>query len=780
MNPLISSEAVGGRYGSVAPANRLVPNVHRPLHRLLGLVGSFLLLSSMLTSSSSAGPTNATTINLDSDSPGRVFDGLGAASGGGCVARLLINYPEPQRSQILDFFFKPNYGASLHALKVEIGGDGNSTEGSEPSHMHTAADENYNRGFEWWIMEEAKKRNPAITLHALVWDFPGWIKEANSPAAAEYLVKFLLGAKQAHGLDIDTIGIWNETKMDYGFIKLLKKALVARGLKTKIIADDLVNTWAIADAINQDPELRDAVDIVATHYPFYKSTEAARNVGKPIWSSEDGPWNDVWGASKENNGPYAETINRNYIDGRMTSTILWCLTTSYYDILDVPYAGLLRADTPWSGHYEIKSPLWIAAHTAQFTQPGWRYLDQACLLLPRGGSCVTMTHGKDYSVIIETLAARESQEVEFSIQGALSKGEVHVWRTNPERWFEKTQRLAPGQGKFSLTLDSNSVYTITTTTGQNKGTAQATPDKPFPLPYKDDFGGYPIGSTTPNYFIEQNGSYEVVKAGGGRTGRALRQVMNESPIVWTYGHTAHLMGTASIIGDKSWSNYRIAADVFLEEPGYASVMGRVSRVTLDGAINGYQLRLYDSGRWELREDTDKGVIAKGDVPCGTNTWHHIELALNVDKIAAVIDAKTLCEVKNQRHVQGMAGLGNGYNIGQYANFEITPLSDTTVAPANRSRSAAPPVSPEILDVSPGSQSVHLGWSAVAGASGYKIKFGTEADQYPTSVDVGSLTAYTVTTLTNGKEYHFVVVAINDQGESKPSNSVSSVPRPTQP
>jgi galactosylceramidase len=45
----------------------------------------------------------------------------------------------------------------LQILKVEIGGDGQSTEGSESSHMHEANDENYNRGYEWWLMKEAKK-----------------------------------------------------------------------------------------------------------------------------------------------------------------------------------------------------------------------------------------------------------------------------------------------------------------------------------------------------------------------------------------------------------------------------------------------------------------------------------------------------------------------------------------------------------------------------------------------------------------------------------------------
>lgn len=30
-------------------------------------------------------------------------------------------------------------------------------DGSESSHMHTAYDQNYNRGYEWWLMKEAKK-----------------------------------------------------------------------------------------------------------------------------------------------------------------------------------------------------------------------------------------------------------------------------------------------------------------------------------------------------------------------------------------------------------------------------------------------------------------------------------------------------------------------------------------------------------------------------------------------------------------------------------------------
>ena len=87
---------------------------------------------------------------------------------------LLPNYAEPSRSQILDYLFKPNFGASLQILKaqlriteglglchwesflqVEIGGDSQSTDGTESSHMHDSSTVNLHTGYEWWLMKEA-------------------------------------------------------------------------------------------------------------------------------------------------------------------------------------------------------------------------------------------------------------------------------------------------------------------------------------------------------------------------------------------------------------------------------------------------------------------------------------------------------------------------------------------------------------------------------------------------------------------------------------------------
>ena len=42
----------------------------------------------------------------------------------------------------------------MSALFVEIFGDGNSPQGTEPSLIHSKGDKNYSRCYEWWPMGE--------------------------------------------------------------------------------------------------------------------------------------------------------------------------------------------------------------------------------------------------------------------------------------------------------------------------------------------------------------------------------------------------------------------------------------------------------------------------------------------------------------------------------------------------------------------------------------------------------------------------------------------------
>src|SRR5881396_2990206 len=148
------------------------------LRRALAAVASLTLAAAALVTVSAPAHADA-SITINGASGGRTFDGVGAISGGGGNSRLLIDYPEPQRTQILDYLFKPGFGAAVQILKLEIGGDTNSTSGAESSHQHSRNDLNCDRGYEWWLGEQAKARNPNIKLYGLAWGAPGWIGNGN-------------------------------------------------------------------------------------------------------------------------------------------------------------------------------------------------------------------------------------------------------------------------------------------------------------------------------------------------------------------------------------------------------------------------------------------------------------------------------------------------------------------------------------------------------------------------------------------------------------------------
>ena len=117
-----------------------------------------LLLCCRFPEPSAAGTAAKATLD-PALSSGHRFDGVGGVSGGGGGTRLLLDYDEPGRSEILDYLFKPGYGASLQVLKVEIGCDGDTTQGAEQTHMRTPDDESptrFDRGYENWLMVSTK------------------------------------------------------------------------------------------------------------------------------------------------------------------------------------------------------------------------------------------------------------------------------------------------------------------------------------------------------------------------------------------------------------------------------------------------------------------------------------------------------------------------------------------------------------------------------------------------------------------------------------------------
>ncbi|WP_257452785.1 glycoside hydrolase family 6 protein [Archangium lipolyticum] len=87
----------------------------------------------------------------------------------------------------------------------------------------------------------------------------------------------------------------------------------------------------------------------------------------------------------------------------------------------------------------------------------------------------------------------------------------------------------------------------------------------------------------------------------------------------------------------------------------------------------------------------------------------------------------------------------------------------------------PPFSPTGLTATPSNQQVTLSWSAALGATSYTVKRGTASSGPFTNVTTVTGTTYTLTGLTNGTTYYFVVSASNANGESANSSAVSAIP-----
>ncbi|WP_052398201.1 NPCBM/NEW2 domain-containing protein [Streptomyces sp. NRRL F-5123] len=649
-----------------------------------------------------APPPGETDIPLDGTGTGRTFDGIGAISGGGGNSRLLIDYPEPQRSRILDYLFTPGYGASLQMLKVEIGGDTNSTDGSEPSIEHTKGAVNCTSGYEWWLMEQARKRNPDIKLYALAWGAPGWIGNTSGTTGGgnfwsqdmiDYLTTWLGCAKQ-HGLAMDYLGGWNERGYDTAWYEKLHAALAAAHLPIQVVGAD--SGLDVADEMLKDPAFDKAVDIVGAHYPCEggdggsattcDSSANAKATGKPLWASENGSQDDDAGS-----GPLIRSITRGYIDGKFTSYLNWPLLAAVYPNLPYDTVGLAVASQPWSGAYSLGTSLWATAQVTQVTEPGWSFVDAASGYLAgdrANGSFVTLRSpdASAYSTIVETSTANAPQTAHFTLSGGLPTGTVHVWATSlqstdPAQQFAHTADLTPQDGHYSFTFEPGYVYSLTTTTGQGKGTAASPRPADLALPYTDSFD-----RATPNqearYLSDMQGSFETARCDGGRAGGCVRQMAAQQPIEWQDDSDAF-----ALLGDTSWTDYTVTSDVYMEQAGTVELLGRAGQQQRPQSHQaGYFLRVADSGRWSIVKSSTTGgltTLAEGTAKAlGVHSWHTLGLGFDGTTITALVDGSRVGAVDDASYAAGQVGIGVvGYLTDEFDNLRITPVHAHTAAPA---------------------------------------------------------------------------------------------------
>jgi hypothetical protein len=372
----------------------------------------------------------------------------------------------------------------------------------------------------------------------------------------------------------------------------------------------------------------------------------------------------------------------------MTATINWPIVAAIYPDLPFNTDGLIEASQPWSGAYSVGKQLWVTAQTTQVTAPGWTYINPASGYLQGNrsdGSYVTLKspNGSDWSSIIETMDATAAQTVTYNVSGGLSTGTVHVWSTNvssssSSSWFVHSADITPSGGSFSLTVQPGFVYSITTTTGQGKGTAASPGPGTLALPYSDGFDSGTAGQQ-PRYLSQQQGAFEVEPCAGGHTGQCLQQQAAVKPIEWANNANPYTIG-----GNLSWANYTVAADVLIQQAGAVQLLGRVSTQTgfSPAEIDAYYFQVANTGAWSIFRNNTSGTIttlASGTAAAlGTGSWHHLALTLNGHSISGAIDGTTAGTVTDGTFTDGMVGLGiNGYQTDQFDNLSVTPVGSAT-------------------------------------------------------------------------------------------------------
>ncbi len=663
------------------------------------------------------------TIRITNLEQGKQFDGIGAVNGGGATSVLLKDYPEPQRSQIMDMVYRPMFGASVSAILVEVPGDGNSTQGSMPSHSHYRGDHNYLRGYMWWVMQEAKRRNEALSLDATSWSAPAWVNNFWSDDMVDYYVDWLQGLREVHGLELDALGCHNEKGWNAEFAKNLRKAMNERGFSGVKLHG--FGNWGgqkmdFLKRMQEDTELRNALDAVCAHtFSEIQLTpeqrKMAEDMGKPIWNSED----HVYLPGFDCLISIVKCFNQNYIISRATKVVNWYDIGATYPL--EPYSKeppMLLAQEPWSGHYLVREALWGYAHYGQFTKVGWRYIDDGCLNLPDGGSMVTMRDPQtgDYSIIAETKGAKQPQTIKVKVTNELSKGKLCVWYSDAQQQFVRLNDITPRGGSFSITLKPDAVYSLSTTTGQQKGSFDEVPaSKPFPIPYEDNFEQYQNPAEwgyLPHYLADLIGCFELVPTPS-ESGQpsvpnstCIRQVVGSHTLSW-----APEWHHYTILGDAGWTDYEISADVMLNPGDEAGVMGRICDVGSGYGIwaKGYYLKMDDKGKVTLiltRGKRDKKeligdkeqqaiILARKDVEVGGEytldesevsgikalQWHNLRLCFEGDRISGYVDGIEVVKATSDHYGRGMAGLiaplhERNISTPYFDNLKIIPIGRT--------------------------------------------------------------------------------------------------------
>lgn len=635
-------------------------------------------------------------------------------------SRLLLDYKyeHPARyEELLEHIFGRN-GIGVEHFKLEMGSDINSTSGTEPCVKRTAAEKaNVRRGAGYHLAADIKKRYPHVTLDMLFWSEPKWVTDSADVMDARYrwYKETLTAAYRVYGLKFDYISVnRNERAIDAEWIKYISRRMKAETdcpydfSAVKIAAADEDNSWRVADLMTEDEELRNAVDVIGTHYTSISTENAmlmCEKYGKELWFSEgSAPMTYARGAARFDgsglsgiNGvlDIANRIAAMYPRGLMTLYEYQPIVSAYYDGVTFCHKQLITACEPWSGHYTLDSGYYMSLHFSRFFRRGWHFIPSACYsdgkiggdghaLVDTKYSYMTACNPEtgDHSTVIVN-----SSEKPLRYSLLLDDGRtLHIWETRgpdggrfDENFFRKSETVIPKKTgeKYVcvITVKPYSLVTVSSLDAEKPPRSSGTKSRLMALPYSDDFN-YDRSYITsrggaPRFTSDQGGAFEVKTVSGNNV---LMQMITPRTKAVEWGGTPLPMTS---LGDDRWRDYTVSARVMLHKSRKPSQnfigVGNRCFLTCSG-VSGYSLLVYEDRRWALRRNGE-------DVLTGTaefDPYSFNEIAINAvgNSVSAYINGALIGEYNDKAMLcAGRAALFSSYDRNCFDRIDITPAAE---------------------------------------------------------------------------------------------------------
>lgn len=262
-----------------------------------------------------------------------------------------------------------------------------------------------------------------------------------------------------------------------------------------------------------------------------------------------------------------------------------------------------------------------------------------------------------------------------------------------------------------------------------------------------------------------------------------------SPAVNTWYHVAVVRSGNSILffingtlqGTSSFSQTLPSPSSSLLIGSYYNSSFSVSSSSLNGYMD--EVRISNIARWTASftppanpyDHLETPVLAT-PVPGDSS----VQLSWTSDSNASTHKVKYGTETgvyTQEQNVSGNSATINGL-INQTAYyFAMTSYNSSFETPLSNEVSAVPaiPPAPVLNTATAGPYQVNLEWTGLENVTGYHVKYGETSGNYPTVLDAGANTTFTVPGLENNTTYYFVVTGYDGSTESPVSNELSAIP-----